>query len=795
MKSWKLKEDPFQTSIDTSPSNKNRKSEHHETNGSPRKLLRRNNSNNTSTANSSSTENSILNDTPTNSKTKEKIIAKKSKSVTSKEIPKNNDRLTRSKSLSPVSTKAFYKINLRKKTGDGKQIYKCKDCKKAFGLLHLYNKHRLSHAKSKTVVINLLRHKLPKRTRASEFLKSETRNSTKRPKAGLRKNKQNAIIAKRSLKLKDENKKIREKKSLEKKAAENKSANKVEDLDDSTAKKRSRRISDRIKDVETVGDNSENLNMNGSGIENKRSKRSLDKNVDESKTERRHSGRNLDKVNSVTNASKKSPVKKRKYGDNGKNKKKRRSVGSNDDSRRKTTPAKSEDEEESFDESSETEYVDKTERRKKLIQKEDVSERVCITCNESFLHLYEYKKHLLRHEKVQSHLVVNLINYVLPEAIKASKFTLCHADKFTREYHSKAIAESLLRKYIGEENLKSLNLNSNCESDNSKTENIEQVSIKENVETPALSSKESEDQKKIEVSTAEEADQETVTEVQTQESDNLDTNNEKSEEAIPPPVENKENEESTALIEESTKGETTNVVASELVHHVPERVVAEVNEDTSPEQSEDVGAKKETIQEKAVEAISTDSTQLTESQESKDSSEATVIIGEDDTENHENVTEEEQALKDQDVTKIVENDKNLSEAAAVVCDEIANSFCEESDHDVERLLDEPHLSQESVYSDIIEATPEEKEGGENANECIVNEPPRETEEDLQMVEDISSISNFIQETMNSPFEQIDKRKSDSPVLAQPKKKVRFALTSEDNSSEENNDFSLLMPTD
>lgn len=112
---------------------------------------------------------------------------------------------------------------------------------------------------------------------------------------------------------------------------------------------------------------------------------------------------------------------------------------------------------------------------------EKVDKQDCTTCGKSFSVLYEYKNHLLVHEKPEL-LVVDLVRFNLPETTKASRFVLLHKEKnFKLSLMNKSIDE-LLNKYIEEESVDKSDKTKDNKEDTSvvKTSDISNLEVSGN---------------------------------------------------------------------------------------------------------------------------------------------------------------------------------------------------------------------------------------------------------------------------------------------------------------------------
>lgn len=667
---------------------------------------------------------------------------------------KSKEEQPGSRSLSPVATKVFYKINLRQKLKPKTNLNKhtCNACKKTFPLLHMYKKHMLCHSKPKTVVVNLLRHKLPDKTTATKFLKGKKKDKM--------------------------NRKKRKESNLDSSVSDN-------------------RYSKR-KSVEAV-------------LESK-NRKSLRK-VDNSGTPKRPM-RSIGKSFSTETAKKNSPAGKetsmkatKKRGETKTPEKK-----ATDKSPKKIKFAKSDEDLNESQIKKRKILVENKSRSRSKRSKQTQEKSICTTCDESFIHLHEYKKHLLSHDKNQSRLLVNLINYELPESVKASEFVLCHTDKFTRESRSNPkVINSLLKKYIGEENLKNLGLDSYAQSteEHEGNEKVEPSYVTDTNNEPEIRDENVEQEKRdaVEESTVEPVeDQEKLEAMDTTEIAGKEPEPQVSNVETEFVAEDKETVRSVSLVEngfddnqeQETSTGTEQCQANEDSKALEtEKSDAESSEDVVVEESKNTSVV-ETIEKKpneidresAVEKENCAPRDRSCEQAEFDSSSETLILNDEENEKKENGSKNEE-----DVTI---NSKKTAEEA---CEEIVNKFCR--DNGAEELLNDSRMSQESDLTDIIDA-PEESQGlsvFENKNGTTSADLPVEAEHDLKgnndvgIIEDISSISNFIRESLRTSPEESNKRKCDESPTTLPKKKVRFALSSEENSSEDNNDFALLMPSD
>lgn len=705
----------------------------------PRRSSKRNNNNNNGSAVVKTMSLSLK-----KSRKLESGTPRKSKSETSTPVQKEssvNKKQTRSKSLSPVRTKVFYKINMRKnaknKVDSRKKKRKCEVCNKSISVLENFEKHMLNHS----IVVRLPRRSLPKTTSASEFVSDESEEQQK------------------------------------------------------------------IDDVSEIGRRRFTKNSDGGKKSDlqKRNKNKTVVDVEEISTERRRSGRNLDKSKDEDSQKKGEPspghlrsrdarLQKTKSATEERFKMKQKTTKKNvkgtprcSSKRQKTLEIRDESDEES--------------EKASEIETQEPTESTCATCSETFTRLYEYKKHLLGHEKDQSHIAVHLINYKLPQGVKASKFALLQQDKFTaRSSPSQSTIDRLLEKYIGEENQKGLNSDADAEKEESEEQEKMDVTAEEEVVNEKKVDEAPENQ---ENGVDTEAEKEEVQEVPSAEdeqitaaSENLETTTAVVHEQEAEPA--KSPDENIEATQESQTEEITDVSMTEVEAEKAETV------DTSNEKRTEIGSEStENVlvisdSDSEVNEVFSQASEATiildNNDENEEQLEDVIAVDEEKTAEEETVTEEQQEAKNEEEIQSASKTEDTSEENANGDDDIIDSSFNYS----EASASPQQQTQESEVSEIVESTPEE--GTDNKTEDPVKEiletenedaPHESTYKTAELTEDISAISDFIRDNFQDKRKRDDEEPSSSPL--QVKKKVRFNLDVEE-SLEENNDFSLVLPS-
>lgn len=402
----------------------------------------------------------------------------------------------------------------------------------------------------------------------------------------------------------------------------------------------------------------------------------------------------------------------------------------------------------------ETEMKNQRNRRTSV---EQSPENLCTTCNATFSLLYEYKKHLLTHDENPLNISVNLMKFQLPPTVNVFEFITNHPDKFSKEYKLKTIADDLLKKYDGDVNVEKEDKINNIESDN--------------VQTDVLN----EENSKIEKEIVE--NEENVADVS--------------------PVENEgEANDQVSEVEESESAKEVTTAPESDVEDVFEKLKktsVDENNKTTPQLSDDneIGDKQAVEENEAQREI--DDEKIEDGRKDEDEK----------NENHQ-VDKEEKLEVQQEQPKnnpIISNEStheviNETETAAIL---------ETTSDERNKVVDiEENRSNHNVgdVTDIFTTTLLKEVNGDEEQSVKTNnglsDDTVKTADCTDLIEDISSISNYIRESMITSVEQECKRNDhdddDLCVAAQPKKKVRFALDSDDSSleGEGNNDYNLLM---
>lgn len=592
-------------------------------------------------------------------------------------IPKNTKTKENANEI-PITPKMFYKINLAKKN----KILGASKPEKSFSVLNQNNNH-MYHSKS--AVVNLIRHKIPKSVKVSEFLnraKTETEGKEKQSE----KHKEPEEIDLEDTAKKTPTRSKRMKKDVKKESP-----------------KQTKRVLKRKREAteDTIG-------KEGQSSRNRKRIKFEESNLKKS----------VRTTNSIEDATPKSKqfVTRRKAKNNNTecDEEPIKKIPFNK-SKKRVSFAVLEDEESSEEDILDDRKTDKINKIEKE-NKYNVVEGVCETCNKTFYVLYEYKKHLLVHEKKQSEIIINVVKHKLPATVNAKNFCINNPDKFSKEYSM----NYLLKKYLGKEHTL-----------DSSFEIIEQNQIETSIHNIEQEEEEKNSEQEAEV---QKENKENPTDSTQQE----DKNDEKD------PEIQKQNREASEESRSENREDQVDIIDEDKSENV------EKDEERNKRASYEINKLKPFSENILVESN-------TEENDKNERNTSGSIINLDEIQSEENQNGD-------------------------VCEDLTTNDGVEKDLE---------CTQENGSNDTVYLTPEQTVSKLSESNNVLEGSIANTT--VELIEDISTITTFIRESLVSPEESDENRKhNESPNLEQTKKKVRFSLEAQEIIREEvNADITLL----